>query len=661
MERKKRTHDSAKRYFQSLMLMAVMLAALLSTVAVAAGMSNQAGHLAGLPVKGAIVPGGNFTATPTETRCPQLPCDVPSATATECPNPAVGCPSATATVCVDTQGLGLCPSPTATCPAGAICETATATATCEPGHCITETPTATVCVGGNGQCASPTPTCDAGIPCPTDTKTPQHTDTSTVTATNTKPAEVTSTATVCIDATGQGLCASPTPTCDAGIPCATATSTKTPQATATPTCEGSNGQPCTTSTATPRPSFTPTATSKIINTSTSTSTKTPQVANTSTSTATTGPSFTPTSTLTRTATASPTVTCVATPPGMTHWWPLDELSGNVAFESVFGANALELNSPAHVPGKVAGALNFNGVNQWAAVVPPWNSPQLGTGDFTIDTWISIPVSSLVGTQVFLDGRNFAPRGYSMFLINGRLGLQMADQLPPPGGWTNYVAPSAGALANPGWHFVAATVRRTTGGGTLWVDGAAVLTFNPRLGNLNNNAPLWIGRHHPNAVSNTTSYFRGSLDEIEFFRRALTSAEIISIYEAGSRGKCKKEPTPPTPTKTPGPCHWCQRDVLVGSPFYLYVTNLAYQGVVGGYPCGGPNEPCEPPGNYPYYRPNANITRGQIAKIVAISAGFNDAPTGQTFTDVEQDHPFWLWIEQLSNRGLIGGYPCGGPK
>jgi hypothetical protein len=98
----------------------------------------------------------------------------------------------------------------------------------------------------------------------------------------------------------------------------------------------------------------------------------------------------------------------------------------------------------------------------------------------------------------------------------------------------------------------------------------------------------------------------------------------------------------------------------GSPFYLYVTNLAYEGVIGGYPCGSPGEPCEPPGNYPYYRPNANITRGQIAKLVALSAGFNDTPAGQTFADVPPSQPFYLWIEQMSSRGLIGGYPCGGP-
>jgi hypothetical protein len=376
----------------------------------------------------------------------------------------------------------------------------------------------------------------------------------------------------------------------------------------------------------------------------------------------TGPcaTATPTITRTRTPTPTPTLPCVPTPDGLTHWYPLDETSGSIANEIIFGGNAFEINGPAHVPGKVAGGLNFNGVNQWAGVFPPSNSPQLGTGDFTIDTWISIPTSSLVGTQVFLDGRNFAPRGYAMFLFNGKLALQLGDLLPPPNGYSNYIAPTQGGLANPGWHFVAATVRRITNGGTLWVDGVPLLTFTPRLGNLSNNAPLWIGRHHPNAYANLTSYFRGSLDEIEFFRRALTPTQVLSIYNAGAGGKCKPTPVPPTATPTPGPCPWCSTDVPVGSTFYLHVTNLVYQGVVTGYPCGGPNEPCVPPGNYNYYRPGNNVTRGQISKLVALSAGFNDTPTGQSFEDVPPSQTFYVWIEQLSSRALINGYPCGSP-
>jgi hypothetical protein len=120
-------------------------------------------------------------------------------------------------------------------------------------------------------------------------------------------------------------------------------------------------------------------------------------------------------------------------------------------------------------------------------------------------------------------------------------------------------------------------------------------------------------------------------------------------------------TPPasqTPTVPPTACTLTFNDVPPGSTFYDYVRCLACAGIVGGYPCGGPGEPC--PGAY--YRPNNNVTRGQTSKIVAAAAGFADPipSTQQTFADVPPSGTFWLWIEQLAARGIIGGYPCGGP-
>ncbi len=115
---------------------------------------------------------------------------------------------------------------------------------------------------------------------------------------------------------------------------------------------------------------------------------------------------------------------------------------------------------------------------------------------------------------------------------------------------------------------------------------------------------------------------------------------------------------PTATVTPTICPVQFVDVPVGSTFYDYVRCLACRGIVGGYPCGGPGEPC--PGNY--YRPNNNVTRGQVSKIVSESAGFTDPvpSTQQTFEDVAPGSTFALWVERLSTRGIIGGYPCGGP-
>ncbi|HEX8230379.1 MAG TPA: S-layer homology domain-containing protein [Chloroflexia bacterium] len=100
------------------------------------------------------------------------------------------------------------------------------------------------------------------------------------------------------------------------------------------------------------------------------------------------------------------------------------------------------------------------------------------------------------------------------------------------------------------------------------------------------------------------------------------------------------------------------DVPPGSPFYEFVERLAQTGAIAGYPCGVPGvtEPCDSEGR-PYFRPNNPATRGQISKIVSIAAGFEeDVPTGQeTFTDVDQDSPFWVYIERLAGRGIISGY------
>ncbi|HET6312525.1 MAG TPA: hypothetical protein VFH60_01710, partial [Chloroflexia bacterium] len=96
-----------------------------------------------------------------------------------------------------------------------------------------------------------------------------------------------------------------------------------------------------------------------------------------------------------------------------------------------------------------------------------------------------------------------------------------------------------------------------------------------------------------------------------------------------------------------------------SSFYPFVRCLACQHILGGYPCGGPGEPCGVTGD-PYYRPNANITRGQISKIVSNSARFHEDPGAQLDADVKPGDPFYPWINRLSRRHHMGGYPCGGP-
>ncbi|HEY0068609.1 MAG TPA: S-layer homology domain-containing protein, partial [Chloroflexia bacterium] len=103
-----------------------------------------------------------------------------------------------------------------------------------------------------------------------------------------------------------------------------------------------------------------------------------------------------------------------------------------------------------------------------------------------------------------------------------------------------------------------------------------------------------------------------------------------------------------------------QDVWPSDTFYDVIQQLASRGYIGGYPCGqNDQEPCVSPGNRPYFRLSANTTRGQLSKIVSKTAQYNDAPGAQNFADVPEGSPFFVWVQRLSNRGVVSGYPCGG--
>jgi hypothetical protein len=113
-----------------------------------------------------------------------------------------------------------------------------------------------------------------------------------------------------------------------------------------------------------------------------------------------------------------------------------------------------------------------------------------------------------------------------------------------------------------------------------------------------------------------------------------------------------EPVPPT--------RQTFADIPPSSTFWLWIERLTGRGIVGGYPCGSAGEPCIAPLNRPYFRPNGDVTRGQLSKIVSGAAGYTETPTGQTFVDVAPSDPFYLYVERIAARGTINGYPCGAP-
>jgi hypothetical protein len=103
-------------------------------------------------------------------------------------------------------------------------------------------------------------------------------------------------------------------------------------------------------------------------------------------------------------------------------------------------------------------------------------------------------------------------------------------------------------------------------------------------------------------------------------------------------------TTSTPLATATICTINFPDNNPGDTFYEYIQCLACKGVVTGYPDG-------------MFHAERNITRGQISKMVSNAADFNEDPGDQIYQDVPPGSPYYPYINRLTNRGIMSGYPC----
>ncbi len=108
-----------------------------------------------------------------------------------------------------------------------------------------------------------------------------------------------------------------------------------------------------------------------------------------------------------------------------------------------------------------------------------------------------------------------------------------------------------------------------------------------------------------------------------------------------------------PLETTGGPHFV--DVAETNTFYAYIETAYSRGIIGGYECGRPGEPC--PGAY--FRPGNDITRGQIAKIVVLGKGWQPLdPAVPTFSDVARGSTFYTFVEAAVAHGIVSGYTDG---
>jgi hypothetical protein len=226
-----------------------------------------------------------------------------------------------------------------------------------------------------------------------------------------------------------------------------------------------------------------------------------------------------TPTPTPTATPTPTPTSSSNPAA---WWKFDDSNtSTIASDSSGNGNTGNLiNNPTWTPGKVAGALSFNGTNQYVSV-PDSASLRPGTGDFTVMAWVKTNVVNSAYHQILEKGNNTCPN-YQLFLdaSNKLRFVYFGPTCTPSSSIKSSTLPQSNT-----WYHVAAVTSRT-GNTTLYVNGIAESTAAGNTSNLHTTQPLFIGAE--NSGGNPGNSWNGLIDDVRIYNRALFASEVQVI-------------------------------------------------------------------------------------------------------------------------------------
>lgn len=216
------------------------------------------------------------------------------------------------------------------------------------------------------------------------------------------------------------------------------------------------------------------------------------------------------------------------------WWRLDEASGSRADSSGNGFTLTDNNTVGSATGLVS-AL--------AADFIPANSESLSTANATVNGTIVSATSWTLALWIYpeYDGVNrLAPVGNLDGAFSGILMLQKTTptdgnrraswQVWHNGGGVVGVEPPADAAVNT-WSFVVlkwdtatgklyARTNATTTSGTTWTD------------TLSANAILYLGRRG-SSLSGIGDYWDGRIGPVGLWSRALTGAELDTLYNSGA--------------------------------------------------------------------------------------------------------------------------------
>jgi len=192
--------------------------------------------------------------------------------------------------------------------------------------------------------------------------------------------------------------------------------------------------------------------------------------------------------------------------GLVGWWTMDRITGTTVVDSSgSGNNGAEVGGPVQVAGKIGQALSFNGTSQYVGFTSPFGGAPTS---LTVSGWLQ-------GTPTFKVAISLGNQS-----TNPWLGTDQGKwEFNTSGG---QLVLSTG-IATSGWHLV-------TG---VWSGGTAFIYID---GKLNNSASTSIGNASGlSQIGGDSAYagynWPGSIDDVRIYNRALSAAEVQTLYQS----------------------------------------------------------------------------------------------------------------------------------
>lgn len=203
--------------------------------------------------------------------------------------------------------------------------------------------------------------------------------------------------------------------------------------------------------------------------------------------------------------------------GLVGYWNFDEGSGSTAYDGSGYSNDGAIYGATWTSGISGSALYFDGVDDYVMI---GDSISLNPSEITVIVWVKINEMSIEYAHIISKWGPVGNAGYALYLQNdATVGFSIHD------GTSNTCVTSTPLIPNK-WYQVVASVDGSSL--KIYLNGNFVNFLNSNSQPMDDTNTLTFGKE--NTINKW--YFNGVIDEVHIYDRALSEAEIQTLYNQG---------------------------------------------------------------------------------------------------------------------------------